>query len=405
MEFPAATDPPSHTAPKFRILHVLRAPVGGLFRHVCDLASEQVARGHIVGLVTDSITGGQNAVEVFRQLEPSLALGILRIPMSRQPSPVDLATAVKIGRYARNLPVDVIHGHGAKGGLYARLPALWPRSSSAIRAYTPHGGSFSITMPFALQHFYMFVERLLEPLTDAYLFESAFAAGRFTDYIGKTHAVIKINPNGIGPAEFAKVEALPDAADLLYVGELRRQKGIELLIDVIVKLTQLTGKKIRLLLVGNGPDKEQFVARAAELGLEEQVTFMSPMPARKAFQHGRILVLPSLGESLPYIILEAVGAQLPIVATNVGDIKTILSPFSDRLVPPNDRDRLVAAIYDMLREAPSQRQQEAATLATQAADRFTIAHMVDNVLDAYQEATQRKSTRQSKSKLSFAPLF
>ncbi len=405
MEFAAAMEETGPMAPKFRILHVLRAPVGGLFRHVCDLAREQVARGHKVGLVTDSITGGQNAIEVFRQMEPSLALGILRIPMSRQPSLLDFATTVKIGRYARNLVVDVIHGHGAKGGLYARLPALWPSSNAPVRAYTPHGGSFSITMPFALQHFYMFVERLLEPLTDAYLFESAFAASRFTDHIGKTHAVIKINPNGIGPAEFAKVESRPDAADLLYVGELRRQKGIELLIDAVVELSKLTGKKIRLLLVGNGPDKDQFVARAAQLGLAGQVIFMGPMPARKAFEHGRILVLPSLGESLPYIILEAVGAQLPIVATNVGDISTILSPYSDRLVPPNDRDRLIAAIYEMLEETPSERQREAALLAAQAAERFTIAHMVDNVLDAYQEATQRKSARQSKSKLSFASLF
>ena len=51
-----------------RILHVLRAPVGGLFRHVQDLALEQAARGHAVGLIADSSTGGEQAKAQFAQL-------------------------------------------------------------------------------------------------------------------------------------------------------------------------------------------------------------------------------------------------------------------------------------------------------------------------------------------------
>jgi glycosyltransferase involved in cell wall biosynthesis len=404
MDRATAMEKTGQAEPKLRILHVLRAPVGGLFRHVLDLTEEQIARGHDVGLVTDSTTGGDKAAELLNRLAPSLALGLARIPMSRQPSPLDLATIVKIARYARSLELNVIHGHGAKGGVYARFPGLWSGSPTAIRAYTPHGGSFSITMPYKLQRFYMFVERLFEPFTDAYLFESSFVAGRFAEYVGKTHAVTKIIPNGISAAEFAPVEPLPDAADLLYVGELRRQKGIELLIDAMVELTSIHGKTLRLLLVGNGPDKEKFVARAAALGLEGQVTFMDAMPAREAFKHGRILVLPSRGESLPYIILEAAGAQLPIVATNVGDIGNILSPHGDRLVPPNDLGRLVAAMQDMLKKTPVDRQRETADLAALVAERFTVTNMVDSVLAVYREAIERKSSRQANSKPSFALL-
>ena len=55
------------------ILHVFRAPVGGLFRHVLDLAHEQIARGHRVGLIADSNTGGARADEVLGELAPSLA--------------------------------------------------------------------------------------------------------------------------------------------------------------------------------------------------------------------------------------------------------------------------------------------------------------------------------------------
>jgi glycosyltransferase involved in cell wall biosynthesis len=114
--------------------------------------------------------------------------------------------------------------------------------------------------------------------------------------------------------------------------------------------------------------------------------------------------LPSRGESLPYIILEAAGAQLPIVATNVGDIGNILSPYGDRLVPPNDLGRLVAAMQDMLEKTPAERQRETANLAALVAERFTVTNMVDSVLAVYREAIGRKSARQANSKPSFALL-
>ncbi len=389
-----------HDEPKLRILHVLRAPVGGLFRHVLDLTKEQIARGHDVGLVTDSTTGGDNAAEILRQLKPALALGLMRLPMSRQPSPLDITAALRISRHAQSLAADIIHGHGAKGGIYARFPRL-SRSCQAARIYTPHGGSFSITMPRKLQPIYMFVERLFEPLTDAYIFESSFVAERFANHIKKTKAVTRTVPNGITAAEFYPVEPLPGAADLLYVGELRHQKGIGLLLEAMVELTKLHGKTLRIVLVGNGPDKERFISRVKELDLKDQVTFMDPMPAREAFKLGRILVLPSFSESLPYIILEAAGAEVPIVATDVGDIGNILSLTRDRLAPPNDLSRLVTALRDMLAKAPDERRQEAANVAASVGGLYTVTNMVDAVLAVYREAIEGKSGRQDTPPPSF----
>ena len=61
------------------ILHVFRTPIGGLFRHVSDLSREQARRGHRVGIIADSSTGGARADEVFRELAPHFALGITRL--------------------------------------------------------------------------------------------------------------------------------------------------------------------------------------------------------------------------------------------------------------------------------------------------------------------------------------
>ena len=81
---------PEHSQQPLRILHVLRAPLGGLFRHVVDLTRAQAARGHLVGMVTDSLTGGARARDLLDELRPALALGVYRIAMRRNPHPSDI---------------------------------------------------------------------------------------------------------------------------------------------------------------------------------------------------------------------------------------------------------------------------------------------------------------------------
>ena len=119
-----------------KILHVLRAPLGGAFRHVLDVAQGQAARGHQVGIVVAS-GGSANAEERLNALAGHMALGISRIPMQRQPGLSDVMAVRFVMRTVAALKPDVVHGHGAKGGAFARLAAKSP----AIRVYTPHGGS------------------------------------------------------------------------------------------------------------------------------------------------------------------------------------------------------------------------------------------------------------------------
>src|SRR5262245_51007516 len=103
-----------------RILHVLRAPLGGLFRHVIDLAEGQTARGHDVGIVAAS-GGSPAANERLAGLNKTLSLGVSRIEMTRQLGFGDVAAVRHVGRQIALLSPDVVHGHGAKGGAYARL--------------------------------------------------------------------------------------------------------------------------------------------------------------------------------------------------------------------------------------------------------------------------------------------
>jgi len=121
------SDQSRHETRPLRILHVLRAPLGGLFRHVIDLTQEQIARGHDVGLVTDELTGADRARETLETLLPRLKLGVMRLPIRRSPHPGDLIAQYKVHAHARRLGVDVMHGHGSKGGVLARLPGFGPK--------------------------------------------------------------------------------------------------------------------------------------------------------------------------------------------------------------------------------------------------------------------------------------
>src|ERR1700750_169350 len=117
-----------------RILHAVRAPVGGIFRHILDLANGQAKQGHHVGLIADSLTGGERALTALAEIAPRLKLGVYRLPIRREPHPMDVMLWARFNRLPRDLKPDVLHGHGAKAGAFIRLKA---DSEQTIRVYTP----------------------------------------------------------------------------------------------------------------------------------------------------------------------------------------------------------------------------------------------------------------------------
>ncbi|MCC2097627.1 MAG: glycosyltransferase [Hyphomicrobiales bacterium] len=369
-----------------KIVHVLRAPLGGLFRHVLDITREQIARGHQVGMITDSLAGGEHASKVLAELEPQLALGLMRLPIPRNPNLSDIGNLLAIRKRCMELQPDVIHGHGSKGGLFARLPGFLPGAGHAIRVYTPHGGSFNYRPGTFLHRLYMFVEGILERRTDLFLFESDFIRSCFVKYVGEPHHLSKVVLNGISDAEFEPVQPDADAADFLYVGELRSAKGIDTFIDALAELKNRTGVEYHAVLVGTGPDQQALTQQANDRGVGGQISFPGAMAARTAFRLGRAMVVPSRAESLPYVVLEAAGARVPLISTNVGGIPEIFGPFRDRLINCNDKTVLADALQKVVAQSPEERANEAEQLGRFVESTFHVSDMADAALDGYREA-------------------
>jgi glycosyltransferase involved in cell wall biosynthesis len=365
-----------------RILHAVRAPVGGIFRHILDLANGQADRGHHVGIIADSLTGGERAEAALKEIAPRLKLGVHRLAIHREPFPTDILVWAHFMRLIRGLKPDVLHGHGAKAGVFIRLK---PRSPNTIRVYTPHGGSLHYPLSTLKGALYSRLERALMNSTDLFLFESAFARDTYQRTIGTPNGLVRCVFNGVTADEFDPVAKAADATDIVYVGEFRHIKGTDLLIDAVARL-RADGKRVTLTLAGDGEELESLKAQIQKLGLAETVRFIGHVKARYGFSKGRVLVVPSRGDSMPYVVIEAAAAGIPMVATNVGGIPEIFgSDHTDALFAPNIVGAMADAIETAL-EDPDGAQLRARSLRERIFQHFSQKAMVEGVLAGYRDA-------------------
>ncbi len=364
-----------------RILHVVRAPVGGIFRHILDVANGQADHGHHVGIVADSLTGGERAAAALNEIAPRLKLGVHRIAIRREPHPTDFLVWLRLMFLIRRLKPDVLHGHGAKAGAFVRLRR---RSKSKIRIYTPHGGSLHYPLDTLKGAFYSRLERALMNNTDLFLFESAFARDTYQRTIGTPNGLVRCVFNGVTADEFDPVIKADDATDVAYVGEFRHIKGADLLIDAVARL-HANGRPVTLTLGGDGEEMDALKAQVRKLGLAETVRFIGHVKARYGFSKGGLLVVPSRGDSMPYVVIEAAAAGIPMVAANVGGIPEIFGPLTDALFTPNDSGAMADAIAAALAD-PAAAQRRAKSLRERVLTHFSQKAMVEGVLAGYRDA-------------------
>lgn len=364
-----------------RILHAVRAPVGGIFRHIMDLANGQADRGHHVGIIADSLTGGERAEAALKEIAPRLKLGVHRLAIRREPFPTDALVWTHFMRLIKRLKPDVLHGHGAKAGAFIRLKS---RSKETIRVYTPHGGSLHYPLNTVKGAMYSRLERALMNSTDLFLFESAFARNTYQRTIGVPSGLVRCVFNGVTANEFDPVVPAADATDVVYVGEFRHIKGADLLIDAVARL-RADGKPVTLTLAGDGEELDSLKAQVQRLGLTEAVRFIGHVKARFGFSKGGLLVVPSRGDSMPYVVIEAAAAGIPMMAANVGGIPEIFATHTDALFAPNIVGAMADAIETAL-EDPEAALARAKSLRERIFLHFSQKAMVEGVLAGYRDA-------------------
>ncbi len=370
-----------------RILMVLRAPLGGLYRHVIDLTQALSERGHQVGIVMDSTHSDAHTDARLQALSQPPALGVYRFPIPRLIGPGDIVATWRIRDIARRQRIDVLHGHGAKGGFNARLARIGAKTR--VCAYTPHGGVLNYDLDSLVGKLLRRIEKMLLPATDMALFESNYVKTEFQRQIGAAPPLSPVIHNGLAPDEFSPLDPALADFDFAFVGELRPVKGIDFLLAALAGVKRADGSPATLIIGGGGPDEDKIRDQIKALNLGGRVLLVGVEPARRVFARARFTILPSLAESLPYVALEAAAAHKPLIATNVGGLREIFGPTASSLLPPSNAPALQGAMQKMI-DHPDQAEAEMQARLEWISSRFSIHSMVENIESTYLEALERR---------------
>ena len=194
----------------------------------------------------------------------------------------------------------MLHGHGAKGAALARLA---PRAPTAIRAYTPHGGSLVYVPARCAAASIVRWSACLNPRTDLFLFESNYIAELISRRkIGSAAAWCASCATALRDAEFEPVTPRADATDIVCVGELRPVKGIDVLIEALAHLKQ-SGRRVTATIAGEGPDAAKLQAQADAARACRSGPLCRPSAGPRGVRHG-----PHAGHSVARRVAALCGA-------------------------------------------------------------------------------------------------
>lgn len=206
-------------------------------------------------------------------------------------------------------------------------------------------------------------------------------------------ARIAVIPNGVAlPAAPAVAAGSRDARDVVFAGRLEPQKGVSVLLEAVASLVA-ERRQLRLRLFGRGPGEPDLRRRAAELGLERHVLFAG-WTDRLGEELGRagMAVLPTLGEGMSNVLLEALAAGCPVVTTDIpANREVVVDGVSGLLVRPGDAAALAAAMRRILDEAGLAARLEAGG-RTRIAEHFDIRAVARRYLDLFAAVRDRRSS-------------
>ncbi len=235
---------------------------------------------------------------------------------------------------------DVIHCHfGPNGEFAARLKGLGVTGKLVT---TFHG--YDIRMA---QEEGPGIYRTLFEACDALIAISSYNRRHLLEFGADAKRIVSL-PLGVDLSQQHLCSPRRDASELLRVISVARmspEKSLESGVAAVAALKQLRpALKVRYEIIGDGPDRGLVESRIAELGLRGEVTLLGSQNqsvVREALARSHVFLLPSIAEALPMCLMEALGAGLAVVATNVGSVdQIVIDGHTGLIVEPRDVDAI-----------------------------------------------------------------
>jgi glycosyltransferase involved in cell wall biosynthesis len=220
----------------------------------------------------------------------------------------------------RRLRPDIVHLNSSKAGILGRFAAAFARVP--IRVFTAHGWAFKATSGTAAQ-LYLWADRIVRPLTTMVICvsQTELRAGLAARTCTAARSVVIANGVDVDTA-LRRREAVTGPVEIISVGRLAEPKDFSTLIAAMARLAPGTAK---LRVLGDGPLRQALEAQIAELGVADTVELTGEVPdVRPYLAESDIFVLSSRSEGMPLSVLEAMAAELPIVASAVGGLSEVV---------------------------------------------------------------------------------
>lgn len=337
-----------------RVLHLIDS--GGLYgaeRMLLTLVQEQLRQG----LEPTILSAGEAAIEEKAIEAEARRLGLPVVQWRMKPG-LNLREARKIIHWAVRHNTQIFHAHGYKFNI---LLGGWPKKlrGGIPLVSTLHG--YVKASPWTRIGLYEVLDRIALRQVDRVVLVDKSMRTLMPQSIAQSGRCIWV-PNGIEELP-PKPDSLPievedfvgsHKATFAVVGRFSEEKGLDRL---VLAVANSSGRldDVGFVLIGDGPVRAKLQRQIADAGLERQFLmpgYFSNVAAMLPHFHG--LLMPSRTEGLPITILEALRARLPIVATAVGSLPSILGPLSSaRLLQPSaNPDELIAAIEEFATDGP-----------------------------------------------------
>ena len=274
-----------------------------------------------------------------------------KAPRGRLRHLIYLAEAAWLARRARQLGLDRLHAHFGTNS-----------ATVAMLAQALGGPPFSFTVhgPEEFDHPQAIALDLKLAHADFAVAISSFGRSQLSRWVASRHwPRLHVVHCGIEPGHYADPAPLPAERPLrlVNIGRFAEQKGQILLIEAVAEAVR-RGIDLHLVLVGDGPLRKQIEAAIAAHGLARRVTlagWLDEAGVRRAIDEAHALVLPSFAEGLPMVVMEAMAAARPVIATWVAGIPELMQHGrTGWLVPAGDAGAICDAICEMAVSTPEQ---------------------------------------------------
>ncbi|MEZ6016953.1 MAG: glycosyltransferase [Planctomycetota bacterium] len=379
-----------------RVLHVMEATIGGTRRHLVDVAGGQARAGLDVAVVAATLRDPDFPAD----LDALEALGVRvhRLQMVRAIAPLtDLRHERALRQLLRAEAPDIVHTHSSKAGVLGRRASL--ATGIGARVHTPHTFSFLFGALFspAKRALFKAIETHYARRTQRLVAVSPSEAETFRASGVVDPAKVRVVPNGVDPARIEGAPPLDVAAlgldptrpIVAIVGLVYAAKGQDLAVEA---LTRPGLADAQLLIVGPGEPAALAAlrARAAALGVADRVVCTGPRrDVPSVLAAATCLLLPSRWEGMPYVVLEAMAARLPVVATPVDGARDLVRDgVTGALAARIDADAIADALARVLRATPAERAALGARGRAHLDGGFTVARMVEALTSVYMEAIE-----------------